>query len=52
MGIVLNDFDTPSFVFSTGDVIEVAFNCEEVKLSFSRQNGIEKVDLFPPINPE
>ena len=25
-GLVLNDYDTPSFVFSEGDIIEIVFN--------------------------
>ena len=50
MGIVLGDFDSPSFVFSQGDIIEVVFNIEEVTLTFSRRNGIEKQVIHPPIN--
>lgn len=40
MGFPLNDFDNPSFVFGDGDVIEVEWNTDEMKLSFNRRNGI------------
>ena len=52
MGIVLNDYDTPSFVFSQGDIIEIAFDVEEVKLTFSRRNGMEKQEIHPPISKD
>ena len=52
MGIVLNDYDTPSFVFSQGDIIEIVFDVEQAKLTFSRRNGIEKQEIHPPINKD
>lgn len=51
MGIILGDFDSPSFVFSEGDIIEIVFDVEEVKLTFTRRNGIEKQVIHPPIAP-
>lgn len=49
MGFPLDDFDNPSFVFGDGDVIDVEWNLDEVKLTFSRRNGIEKFDLYPAV---
>ena len=40
MGFPLNDFDNPSFVFGDGDVIDVEWNINEIKLAFNRRNGI------------
>ena len=49
MGFPLNDFDNPSFVFGDGDIIDIEWNLDEVRLSFSRRNGIEKFDLYPSV---
>jgi hypothetical protein len=40
MGFPYNDFDNPSFVFADGDIIDVEWNMEDLKLTFSRRNGI------------
>ena len=51
MGFVFNDFDSPSFVFSTGDIIEVEWDVTDIRISFRRRNGIEKYEIYPPISP-
>lgn len=40
MGFPLNDFDNPSFVYSDGDVIDVEWNLDQAKLTFTRRDGI------------
>jgi hypothetical protein len=52
MGFPLNDFDNPSFVFGDGDVIDVEWNVDEVKLTFNRRDGIEKFEMFPAITED
>ena len=52
MGIVLNDYDSQSFVFSQDDIIEITWNKDEMKLSFGRRNGIEKYEIFPTVSEE
>ncbi len=47
MGFPLNDFDNPSFVFGSGDIIDMEWSIDQGRISFSRRNGIEKFDLFP-----
>lgn len=45
IGMAINDFDTPGFVFGEGDVIDITWNSMEGKLTFERRNGIEKVEM-------
>ena len=42
MGININDIESPTFVFSQGDIIEIAWDPVETKISFGRRNGVEK----------
>lgn len=49
MGFSLHDYDNPSFVFGSGDIIDIEWNLDQGKLTFSRRNGIEKHQLYPPI---
>ena len=42
MGISITDIEQPSFVFSQGDIIEIAFDTTRGTLTFGRRNGTEK----------
>lgn len=42
MGININDIESPTFVFSQGDIIELSFSPGEGRLSIGRRNGVEK----------
>jgi hypothetical protein len=45
LGININDTESPSFVFSQGDVIEIVYNWKELRLTFGRRNGLEKQEI-------
>lgn len=40
MGININDIESPTFVFSQGDIIEITFDPHDSKIVFGRRNGV------------
>lgn len=52
MGINIADMDTPSFVFSTNDIIEMVLDEEKSLLTISRRNGFEKTEFYLEGGPE
>ena len=51
MGINIVDMDSPSFVFSQGDIIEIMCEEEISKLTLTRRNGVEKEEIFLGLSP-
>lgn len=51
MGISIVDMESPSFVFSQGDVIELVLEEETATLTISRRNGVEKEEMELEMSP-
>lgn len=45
MGINITDVESPTFVFSQGDIIEISYDWKKSKIVFGRRNGMEKQEI-------
>jgi hypothetical protein len=48
-GFLPEDLEGAAFVYSVGDTIDITWNTDDKKLSFSRRHGVERCETILPL---